>query len=332
MLTTTSSGSSQQTKPRFQLFTLIQTWFAINPLLTLTGLANIVVLVAALIGIFVDPRIITGVPAWIKPAKFAISITFYNFTLLWIMSFIKGHTRLVGVAAYTIAAALVVEMVIIVGQVIRGTTSHFNVSTPLDSMLWSIMGGFVMLLFVMYLIIAIVVLFQRFPDPTLAWSLRLGVLIALVGMGLGYLMVLPTTLQMTMIHAGVTAKSIGAHTVGLADGGPGIPFLGWSTVAGDLRISHFFGLHALQVLPLVGWLIARFSATWLRTGHRVALILTFGASYLGLVGLLTWQALRAQSIIAPDTLTLQAFAFLLSATALVVIFIVMQARMSIKQA
>src|SRR5215472_12782876 len=113
-----------------------------NPALTVVGGLMIATLGATLLGLIVDPRVITGAPAWLKPAKFAISTSIYAFTLVWLLSFVRGHTRLVAVAGNASATALTIEVVIICAQVIRGTTSHFNGSTPLDTVLFGIMGGF----------------------------------------------------------------------------------------------------------------------------------------------------------------------------------------------
>lgn len=300
--------------------------FAINPLLTLTGLAMIVTLLGTLTGLLVDHRVITGAPAWLKPTKFAISISLYSFTLLWMLSFVKGHKHLVNLVANVTAIGFAVEMIIIIGQVIRDTSSHFNFTTPLNDALYVTMGVFIMLVWIATLVAAILLLIQRMPDATFAWSLRLGILLSIVGMAVAVLMLLPTPAQLTALYAGGHLTYLGAHSVGVPDGGPGLPLVGWSTVGGDLRIPHFVGLHALQVMPFVGWLLILLRSRLLRTGHRLALLWTFGMTYLGLIALLTWQALRGQSIIAPDTLTLQAFALLIALAALSVITIVTHAR------
>ena len=156
----------------------------------------------------------------------------------------------------------------------------------------------------------------------------MGQLIALLGMALGFLMtVFPTPAQQAVIATGRMPMSYGAHSVGVTDGGPGLPFLGWSTTGGDLRIPHFFGLHGLQVLIVVGLLLLQFGKRWgLAQAHQLALVWTAAAGYLGLIALLTWQALRGQSVIAHDALTLQACALLIGGVALSCIIILSSAR------
>ena len=234
---------------------LLRRSWALNAPLTLLGILMGGTLLAALVGLVVDPRVITGAPAWLKPAKFAISVAVYSFTFVYLLQFVRGRRWLVAFAANVTALALLVEVAILVGQVIRGTTSHFNYSTPLDATLFQIMGGFIIPMWTMALILGVLLLFQRMPDPVWAWALRLSVLLALVGMGVAFLMTSPTAAQLAEAQAGKELLIIGAHTVGAADGGPGLPFLGWSTVAGDLRVPHFFGLHALQVMLILGLLL-----------------------------------------------------------------------------
>ena len=73
---------------------LARAW-AINRSLTLLGVLMLVTLAITLVGLLIDPRVITGAPAWLKPFKFAVSIAIYSFTLLWMLSFVQGRRRLV---------------------------------------------------------------------------------------------------------------------------------------------------------------------------------------------------------------------------------------------
>jgi hypothetical protein len=230
----------------------------------------------------------------------------YCFTFVWLLGFVESRPRLARFATNVTAVSLIVEMTVILTQAARGTTSHFNVTTPLNTFLWLTMGAFIVVVWTMNLLLAIVLLFERIPDRAFAWSLRLGLLISLVGMAAGFFMVRPTPEQRAAMAANHDPRIVGAHTVGIADGGPGLPVVGWSTVRGDLRVAHFFGLHAMQVLPFFAWFVARRSNSFARFKeiHRLALVLTVGFAYLGLVLLLTWQALRGQSVIHPDVQTL----------------------------
>lgn len=321
-----------QTNNVFNFRQLLSLSFKANRVLTLFGVMMLVSLVASLIGLLFDPRTLLGVPIWDKPIKFEISLALYVFTLTWLLSFLKGHPRVVGIVSTITFVAFFVEMIIIFIQVIRGVSSHFNVATSFDSTLFSMMGGFIMLFWFANLVAAIYLLFQRFDNQALAWSLRLALILALVGAALGMLMTTQhTPEQQLAIAAHQKLLASGGHSVGVNDGGPGLPFLGWSTVGGDLRVAHFIGLHALQMLPLIGWLILRFTRTGFSKAHQIILVWVAGLGYAGIIALATWQALRGQSIIAPDALTLGAFAGLVASIGLLGGGVVLHARLQIGQ-
>ncbi|MEU8129979.1 hypothetical protein AB0B68_22425 [Micromonospora sp. NPDC049049] len=274
--------------------------------------------VVAVVGILVDPRVLTGAPIWLKPFKFALSFVLYGATLAWMLSLLPRRSRAVETAVVIIVAVAVVENAWIVGQVIRGQASHFNDSTPLNTALFAVMGAAIMVLFFAHLVIGIVVLIQRIPDRVAATAVGWGLGLSLLGMLAAVPMALP------MQDPGIEGIG-GAHSVGVPDGGPGLPIVGWSTTGGDLRIGHFVGLHALQALPILAILLSRF-ATRLDERTRVRLLVVAGGAYGVLTVLLTWQALRGQPLLRPDAGTLAAVAALVVATAASVTGVVLARR------
>jgi hypothetical protein len=276
-----------------------------SPLLTATGLLMLGALAASLIGMVVDPRVITGAPAWLKPAKFAISTAIYMLTLAWIFTLLPEWRRTRHVVGWVTAVILVLEVAIIAAQAWRGTTSHFNVGTVLDGVLFGIMGSAIALQTLTSIAVAVALWHHRFADRALGWALRFGLIITIIGASTGGFMTRPTTTQLEMARATGRMAVAGAHTVGAPDGGPGLPGTGWSVEHGDLRIPHFIGLHAMQILPLFALALRRRRPT---DTVRVRLVLVAVSSYAALFAILLWQALRGQALVQPDSGTLGALA------------------------
>ncbi|MET8348684.1 hypothetical protein [Micromonospora sp. NPDC005206] len=270
--------------------------------------AMAVLTVISAVGILVDSRVLTGSPIWLKPFKFAVSFVVYGTTLAWMLSLLPRRSRVAEWAGTVIVSMAVIEMVVIVGQVLRGTTSHFNGTSPLNAALFTAMGAAIMVLFAAHFVIGLVVLIRRITDRAAARAVGWGLGLSLLGMLAAVPMVLP------MQDPGIDGVS-GAHAVGVLDGGQGLPLVGWSTTGGDLRIGHFVGLHALQALPILAILLSRFLGTRLDERTRARLVVVAGAAYGVLTVLLTWQALRGQPLLRPDALTLAAVAALVVATA-----------------
>jgi hypothetical protein len=271
--------------------------------LTAAALLMLGALAAFLVGLAIDPRVITGAPAWLKPAKFAVSTAIYMLTLAWVFTYLSEWPRLRRLVGRATVAIFILEVAIIALQAWRGTTSHFNVSTPFNATLFTVMGSAIVVQTLVSVLVAVALWRQTFEDRALGWALRIGMVITIAGASLGGMMTRPTESQLALIAETHQVSLVGAHTVGAPDGGPGLPGTGWSVEHGDLRVPHFIGLHALQALPLIAWLLWR---RRVEGGRRARLMVVAGTSYAGIFGILIWQALRGQPLINPDAFTLAA--------------------------
>jgi hypothetical protein len=90
----------------------------------------------------------------------------------------------------------------------------------------------------------------------------------------------------TMLTAGYLAGGTGHWVGGAQSDASGLALLGWSRTGGDLRVAHFWALHASQLIPLAGWAIVR-----LRWRHPSAAVWTVAIVYVALVAFAFAQAL-----------------------------------------
>lgn len=273
--------------------------------LTAVSLLMVAALAACAVGLIVDPRVIAGASAWLKPAKFAASTAIYGFTLAWLLGYLPDWPRTRRAAGWVTAVVFVIEVGTISLQAWRGTTSHFNVATPVDRAIFATMGVAILVQWCASIAVAIALWQQRFGDVALGSALRFGMVISIAGAAIGGLMTSPTSTQLATARASHHLAVVGAHTVGGPDGGPGLPGTTWSTRHGDLRVPHFLGLHAMQVLPVISLRLARRRRSM---DERARLVRVAAASYAALTLILVWQALRGQSLVSPDAATLTAFA------------------------
>ncbi|MEO6090283.1 MAG: hypothetical protein ABIQ18_44985 [Umezawaea sp.] len=265
--------------------------------------------VVSAVGLLVDDRVINGNAAWFKPLKFAISFGLFGATLAWMLTLTRKAPRTGWWAGTVVAVLALAEMAAVVLQVVRGKTSHFNNETAFDQTVFSLMGMMIMFLWIATFVVSVVVSLQRQAEPATTWAIRFGLGLSLVGMLLAFLMPQPTPDQSAELAADRSPAAIGAHSVGVPDGGPTMPVTGWSTTGGDLRIPHFIGIHALQALPLLSLLLIALAIRYpvlANSSTRLRLVLVATAGYAAVVGLLTWQALHGQPLVHPDTRTLVA--------------------------
>ena len=215
-----------------------------------------------------DSRVLLGVSIWNKPFKFFLSTTIYVWTMGWLCEYLN-KPRAVKWYSWMLFITLSTELIYITGQSFIGETSHFNMSSPLNAVMWPIMGLFAGTMVTWTGYMGILFFIKKLPQlsSNYLWGIRLGIILFVIFGFEGYLM-----------------GAHNAHTIGAVDGGEGLPVTGWSTKHGDLRIAHFLGMHALQIVPLFAYFFTK----------KVWQTVLFAMLYLAIVTGILLQALAGK--------------------------------------
>jgi hypothetical protein len=164
------------------------------------------------------------------------------------------------------------EIFYIAFQASKGQLSHYNLSTPVYSFLFSMMALAATLVTLYTAYVGLLFFTNSFPElPNYyVWAIRLGIIIFVI-----------------FSFEGFAMGSRLSHSVGALNDNSNWFIVGWSKTVGDLRVAHFIGMHALQVLPVLSYYV--FKNTKLTVGLSVV---------YGLLALLTlYQALNGKPLV-----------------------------------
>jgi hypothetical protein len=211
-----------------------------EPRLVAFALLMLALMLPAAIGLGLDERTLRGVNVWVKPMKFMASVALLALTTAWFAPMLPDAVRR-GRAFSGLVWTLIItggfEVVYITLQAGLGQASHYNVGDPLHAALYTLMGGAAMVLTATQPWLAWLI--WRHGDRRVAPAYRQAVLLGLV---------------LTFMLGASVGMMLGGGTPAT---GAGLPVVGWSRSMGDLRVAHFIGIHAGQILPLAGFALAR---------------------------------------------------------------------------
>jgi hypothetical protein len=267
---------------------------------TILVVQNVFLLMFSLAARVFDDAEVNGISVWDKPIKFSFSFLAFGPMLLWLFSRVTS-TRTVRIGVGILGWSMVLEGSLIFLQSLRGVASHFNNGTSFDATVYSAMAAGVGIFALAGTIVGFVSARKNLGNDPIGLATKIAVPMMTFGATIAFTMTVPKPGQ---VEAG--SKVIGAHTSTGADGGKGLPLLGWSTEIGDLRVAHFIGLHSLQFVPLVALLLVALNRNgFLRRTVRVQrqVVALFAAGYGGLIATTFVQAQRDLPVTRIDLFT-----------------------------
>ena len=246
-----------------------------NEYLFYFGLLCVIISIVCLVLTKTASTEVHGVNAWFKPFKFAVSIGLFSWTMAWYCHYLSDFN--VTPFNWTVITLFGFELIYIIFQASKGQLSHFNISTPTYSLLYSLMGLVAVIVTLYTAYIGLLFFRQSFPDLPryYVWSIRLGILIFVI----------------FSFEGGLMGSRMN-HSVGAINDNSNWWIVGWSKTVGDLRVSHFIGMHALQILPLLSFYVFK--------NTRITIIISI---FYGLLATSTLvQALNGKPLITQNKL------------------------------
>ena len=243
---------------------------------------NLALMVFCLVAQQFDERTLFDVSVWSKPFKFALSLAVYFGTLLWMWQFVPTSFRHSKAGAWLVGIPTFMgffEMAYIAYQAALGEASHFNFTSNFHATMYSLMGFGATCMVVILGWLAIVIGRQNSMRQPLILSIVLGLVLTLVlGGGFGGYM-----------------GSAGGHWVNApATDANSVAFFNWTRNGGDLRVAHFFGMHAMQLIPLFAMLLPQKT----NNNLKLSLIVTFACAFSAFTTMTFVQAINAQPFMA----------------------------------
>lgn len=192
---------------------------------------------------FLAPTAAMGVNPWIKPIKFSLSFSTFASTISLLLMALQIPRWQLNLVRWAIAASIALEIFSLGAQAWR--SAHADAGHPLlDSSLAQMTNSMVMVNTAIVCWMLVLFCANRvrtdLVDRPMVSAIRYSIVIFLAGNAIGGYML-----------------SRGSHTVGATDGGPGLPFVNWSIIGGDLRIAHFIAIHAIQIVPLFAYILSQ---------------------------------------------------------------------------
>lgn len=224
---------------------------------------------AAFLFSLTDPRTLRDIGVWIKPMKFMASTALFAWTMMWatrladnLLTFSRSYKS---IASLLIITSLF-EVVYITYQANLGEASHYNKSDMRHALLFGLMAFSAVGLTASQGWLALKIWQGHKSD-----AISVTALSVVIGLGLTFLL------------ATISGFMLGGQQ---PPPGQGLIFLGWH-LRGDIRPAHFLGVHAQQLIPIIGLFVERFIPPNLKIYFLIIVSIFYVVTWL----MLTWHGL-----------------------------------------